>query len=236
MSNVSYSPPSSTRGRADDSSRACTHRERVTKSLLGFGIIAGPFYVTVSLIQAALRDGFDLTRHAWSQLANGPGGWVQVVNLMLSGAMVVAAAVGYRNALSEGVGRRWVPRLLAGYGLGLILAGIFPTDPMAGFPVGTPDGPPVAPSLNGLLHLVFAGLGFVALIAAAFVLARRFHRQGRTARAAWSAMTGAAFAAAFVGLSSGSSSPAVVLAFVAAVILAWFWLSATSLHLYRNVR
>lgn len=62
--------------------------DRVTKSLLGYGVIAGPIYVVASLAQAVLRDGFDLTRHAWSQLALGGPGWVQVVNFVLTGAML----------------------------------------------------------------------------------------------------------------------------------------------------
>ena len=37
--------------------------ERTTRSLLGYGIIAGPVFVVVSLAQALTRDGFDLARH-----------------------------------------------------------------------------------------------------------------------------------------------------------------------------
>ena len=49
--------------------------DRITKSLLGYGVIAGPIFVVASLAQALLRDGFDLSRHAWSQLAwVGPAG------------------------------------------------------------------------------------------------------------------------------------------------------------------
>lgn len=45
--------------------------DRITKSLLGYGVIAGPIYVISVAAQAATRDGFDPTRHAASQLANG---------------------------------------------------------------------------------------------------------------------------------------------------------------------
>ena len=46
-----------------------------TATLLAAGVVAGPLYVTVSLAQALIRPGFDLTRHPWSALANGdPGG------------------------------------------------------------------------------------------------------------------------------------------------------------------
>ena len=47
----------------------CDRADRVTRSLLGYGIIAGPMYVLISLAQAVTRDGFDLARHEWSLLA-----------------------------------------------------------------------------------------------------------------------------------------------------------------------
>jgi len=198
-------------------------------------VVAGPFYVLVSLSQAIVRDGFDLTRHDWSLLANGAGGWLQVANLVLTGLMVVAAAVGYRRALRGGIGQRWAPRLLAAYGLGLVGAGIFRADPMAGFPAGTPDGPPVTFTAPGMLHVVCGGIGFVALILATFVLAKRFGREGQRGRAAASVITGVAFLAGFAGIASGSPTPTVVLGFTAAVLLAWAWLSSTSAHLYRRL-
>src|SRR4030088_2017127 len=51
---------------------------------------AGPFYVAVSLAQALTRDGFDLTRHAWSMLANGSLGWIQITNLIVTGLIVIS--------------------------------------------------------------------------------------------------------------------------------------------------
>jgi hypothetical protein len=34
--------------------------------LLRWGVVAGPFYLAVGLIQALVRDGFDLARHPLS--------------------------------------------------------------------------------------------------------------------------------------------------------------------------
>jgi hypothetical membrane protein len=209
--------------------------QRVTRSLLVFGVVAGPFYVVVSLAQAAVRDGFDLTRHDWSLLANGAGGWIQITNLILTGLMVVATAVGWRRAMWTGVGRRWVPRLLATYGVGMAAAGVFRADPMRGFPAGTPNGLPVAPTLRGALHFVSGGIGFLALIIATFVMAERFRREGRSGRAVGSIVTGVAFLAGFVGIASGSASPAITLTFTGAVLLVWVWLSSTSVHLYKHL-
>ena len=234
---VSHGKPAVARPHArHDRGTACNREDRVTRSLLGYGVVAGPLYVLVSLAQALIRDGFDLTRHDWSLLANGTGGWVQIANLILTGLMVIAAAVGYRRALRGGVGQRWVPWLLGVYGIGMIGAGIFRADPMMGFPAGTPDGPPVTFTVHGLLHVVCGGVGFLALIVATFVLAKRFGREGRRGRAAFSIVTGVGFLAGFAGISSGSGTPTVVLAFTAAVLLVWAWLGSTSADLYRNLQ
>jgi hypothetical membrane protein len=207
----------------------CTPAQRVTRSLLGYGVLAGPVYVITSVVQALAHDGFDLTRHAWSQLAAGPQGWIQMANLMLSGAMVVAFAIGLRRSGLS----RWAPRLIATYGLGLVASGMLVADPAAGYPAGVPAS--TVPTWHGIGHFVAGGIGFAAFIAACFVLARTFSRSGARRLAWWSRLTGIAFTAAFAGISSGSSSPAVILAFTAAVIAAWAWLAGIALHQYRSV-
>jgi hypothetical protein len=212
----------------------CDRPTSVTRSLLGYGVLAGPFYLVVSLAQALTREGFEIDRHSLSLLANGPLGWIQIANLVLSGLMTIAAALGMRRALAARGGGVWGPRLVAGYGVGLVLSGAFVADPMSGFPVGTPDGPPVDPTWHGLGHLIAGGLGFLALVAGCLVFARWFARQGRTGWAGYSAVSGVLFLAAFAGIASGSQSATVVLGFWAGVIIAWAWLAAVSVHLYRS--
>jgi hypothetical protein len=43
------------------------------------------------------------------------------------------------------------------------------------------------------------------------------------------------FAASFLALASGSGGAIAILAFTAAVVLAWSWLAAVSVKLYRGV-
>lgn len=215
-------------------SAECAPEDRVTRSLLGYGVVAGPFYVAVVLAQALIRPGFDLARHDVSLLSNGSLGWIQVANFLLTGAMVVAAAVGLRRALAGGSAGRWGPILLALFGFGMIGAGLFAADPMNGFPPGAPAGRPAAVSLHGMLHLVSAGVGFLGFAAACLVIARRFAGERRQGWARFSLVTGLAFLAGFGGLASGSSSSIVVLAFWAALILAWGWLAMLAVHLYRR--
>jgi hypothetical protein len=198
---------------------ACDPATSVTRSLLGYGVLAGPFYVVVSLTEAVTRNGFDLARHPWSVLANGASGWIHVVNLILSGLMVIAATAGMRR-----MGLKRGPLLLAGYGAGLIAGGIFSADPVPGFPAGTVSS---EVTWHGTLHFVAGGIGFLCLIAACFVLA------GRVAPLL-SRVTGVVFFAAFAGIASGGGSVAMNLAFTAAVILASVWLSVVSLRLYKE--
>jgi hypothetical membrane protein len=197
-------------------------------------VIAGPVYVTVALAQALTRDGFDLTRHPWSMLSNGAHGWIQITNFFLTGLMVIAFAVGLRRALDGGVGARWAPRLVAAYGLSLIAAGAFRADPGLGFPVGTPAGPgPV--SWHGTLHFAAGCIGFSCLAAACFVVARRFAAEGRPSWARFSRVAAGAFLAGFAMVASGSGVPGAVVAFTAAIILIWGWMSVVAVDRYRIV-
>jgi hypothetical protein len=213
---------------------ACDPATRVTKSLLGYGVLAGPFYVLVVLGQALLRPGFSLVHDDASLLSNGSFGWVQVLNFVLTGSMAVAFAVGVARALGQGRGATWGPRLLGVFGLGLIAAGFFVADPMDGFPAGAPHRPPAVASMHGMLHIAAAGVAFAGLIAACFVIAARFSSMRQRRWAASSRTTGTLFLAGFLGLASGSGSPLVVIGFWAALLAAWGWLASLAVTLYRR--
>jgi hypothetical membrane protein len=201
-----------------------------TRALLICGLIAGPFYIVVGLIQAFTRPGFDITRHDLSLLANGDLGWIQIANLVVTGLLIVAFAFGVRQALHAGPGRTWGPILLGVYGLGLIGAGFFTADPAFGFPVGTAANAHTI-SLHGLLHIITAAIGFLALIAACFVLASRFASQRQRGWAVYSVATGVIFFAAFVGVATGSGQSWSVLGFWIGVVVAWAWIWALAMKL-----
>jgi hypothetical protein len=205
--------------------------DRITKSLLGYGVIAGPFYVVTAAVQALCRDGFDPTRHAVSQLANGAFGWVQIVNFILTGIMTIAGAVGIGRALRPGRLARWAAALLAVYGLGLIAAGILRADPSDGFPPGTASG--VARiTWHGTGHLIAGGIGFACFVAAGFVIGAAFAGMNLVGWAWISRLVAFGFGAAFVFLATGAGGAVAYTLFTAAVIIAWAWLSATSAKLY----
>jgi Protein of unknown function (DUF998) len=194
--------------------------------LLAAGIAAGPVYVLVGLVEAVTRSGFDLTRHSLSLLTNGDLGWIHMVMLVTTGLLTMAGAVGLRQSLTGGPGRSWGPILVGVYGAGLVAAGLLTADPAQGFPPGTPAGPPATISWHGLGHLAAGGIGFLCLIGGCVVFARRFASQGERGWAAYSLATGAVFLAGFAGIASGNQVGWVNLAFGAAVVAAWVWVSA----------
>jgi hypothetical protein len=212
----------------------------LTRALLVCGIVAGPIYVVVGVIEMLTRTGFDLRRHSLSLLSNGDLGWVNMTLFVATGVLLLAGAIGIRRALRGGRAGLWAPLLLGVYGLGLIGAGLFTADPAFGFPPGTPADAN-AVSWHGLLHFVCGGLGFIALIAACFVFARRFAALGQRGWAWYSVVTGALFFAAFFGIAAGSGQGEAIVAivnvvFFLAAALAWAWVSAVAARLREEIR
>ncbi len=197
--------------------------------LLAGGVIAGPLYMVVGVIEILIRPGFDVTRHELSLMSIGDLGWIQITSFLVTGLLVLGCAVGMRRVMRSGRGRTWGPLLVGLYGLGLIAAGIFVPDPINGFPPGLPESTTI--SWHALLHFVSAAIGFLGLIAACFVFARRFAALRQREWAAYSLVTGILFLGAFVGIASGAKQSALVLAFYVAVIAGWAWLSILSARL-----
>ena len=203
----------------------------VTRSLLGCGVVVGPFYLLFGLIQAFVRDGFDLTRHPLSLLANGPGGWVQTANFILSGTMVIAAAVGFARALRpQSRATSW---FLGCFGASMLAAAVFPADPVDGFPVGTPEGFPTTISTPGILHFAAGGIGFLTLAVSCFAMAVAMSRRKEPTTARLSFLSGLAIIAGFFGpmalpISLGTAG------IWFAVVVGWAWLALMSLHLHRS--
>lgn len=193
----------------------------VTRSMLGWGVVAGPFYLAFGLALALTRPGFDLGRDALSILLISELGWLQGVNLVLSGLMTIVAAVG----LARTPGWSRLPAALVGvYGLGLVLSAFAAPD-RPGSGIGT---------VAGILHLAFGGIGFLAIGVAAIVAASWFRRRGGAGRA-WSLAAGILVIAAVVAGGALSAGPAGVALLWLAVVTGWAWLAVACVVAYRAV-
>jgi hypothetical membrane protein len=144
----------------------------LTRLLLLCGAVAGPLFLLTVLIQDYTRPGFNPRLQGLSLLSLGEWGWVQIVNFVLAGVLNVLYAVGLWRRLHPGRAGTWGPLLIGAYGLGLIVVGVFRTDPANGFPPGVAT--PAHPSWHGAIHASVAGLTFLAVSAAIMVFARLF--------------------------------------------------------------
>jgi len=171
--------------------------------LLLAGLLAGPLFIVTFLVEGAFRDGYDPMRHPVSSLALGPGGWIQIANFVVAGALTLAFAVGLRRSLRPGPGAAAGPALIAVWGVSLLGAGLFRTDPVSGFPAGTPAAPD-PPSWHGIVHdLVFALPGFACLAAAMLVFAYAFARRHAPWWAVYSGLSAVAFLVLFFLAGAG---------------------------------
>jgi hypothetical protein len=206
-----------------------------TRTLLACGVIAGPLFIVTFLAEGATRAGYDPLRHPVSSLALGEYGWMQTANFVVAGLLTLAFAVGMWRALRSPKRSIWGPLLVGVWGIGLIGAGIFPTDPVSGYPPGTPDRL-TGYSLHGALHdLAFSPPAFVALASACFVFCHRFAGQGERGWAVYSALSGLVFTVAFFLASAGfgQADGLVDLAGLfqrVAVAVGFGWLTLLALH------
>ncbi|GIM88444.1 DUF998 domain-containing protein [Paractinoplanes toevensis] len=189
---------------------------RTTRTLLAFGVAAGPLWAAVALTQAFTRDGYDITRHPLSMLSNGALGWLQVTNFVLAGLLTIGGAIGLGRTLSS----TWAPRLIALNGLGMLCAGVFTMDPADGFPVGTPAGPGVL-TWHSFAHFASGSVAFIALIAACYVLSRHYARSGDRARSVASAVAGTALLIGNLWPMTGGPAGSLVLAVGAITAMLW---------------
>ena len=168
------------------------------RSLLLAGAVAGPLYIVVGTIEAIVRDGFDIRVHPLSSSPTATGGWIHTALLVVSGVLTVLGALGVRPSVRRAA---WVGLVV--YGLGVVAAGLMRADPVDGFPIGTPDGPPETVSWHGVGHFVAGAIGFIGLIVACISVAR-------SARGRWglfSLATGVIYLVTFIGLGAGGGNP-----------------------------
>ncbi|WP_216656959.1 DUF998 domain-containing protein [Brevibacterium sp. CT2-23B] len=204
-------------------------RAAVTRSMLGWGVVAGPFYIAFGLILALTRDGFDLTRHSLSLLSLGEGGWLQILNFALTGIMVIVAGWGLLRAPTDRSRGTGIAVIIAG--AALVLAGVFRPDPVADFPPGAE----ATATTGGILHLVMGAALFIGLTVAALILAGTFARRGERGRAALSRILGVVVVVAFLAGAALSASPIGVGLLWLAVVAGFAWLLVSCLWVYRIV-
>ena len=156
--------------------------------LLRCGLVAGPLFIGGILIQGKTRPDYSSLRHPVSSLSLGPRGWMQTANFAVTGGLSLGFVLGLSRTLCTQIRTRVGPVLLGGAAVGILGAAAFPTDPVSGYPPGTPDVP-VRTTPLGALHELLAATAFLCVPAAALVFARAFIKQKERGWATYSAVS-----------------------------------------------
>jgi hypothetical protein len=219
---------------------------RRAQLLLTCGVVGPPLFVVALLVEGATRPGYSTWRNAGSQLSTGPWGWTQITNFILCGLLVAAAAVGLRQVLRAqgGRGSNWGPVLVGSFGLSLVVAGGFVTDPGLGYPPGTPLRAGGPTTWHGLVHGLNGLVAFGSLTAASFVFARRYAAQpGARAGARCSLVNGIVQLVLFFGsiplgnlVENGTlTNPPIGLLQRIQIATGWAWLALVALRELRTL-
>jgi hypothetical membrane protein len=197
-----------------------------TELLLRCGALGPLVFIAVFLVEGFTRPGYDPYHSMVSELALSSWGWQQIANFLLCGGAMLAGTIGLWRARTA----RLAAGVLTITALGMLLAGIFVTDPGLAYPADAPRAlPEGAHTWHGLLHGLAGAIVFFSLPIATVIMAAWFgrRRQGR-----WLLYTLATLGVGFATFLISMADPAVPAGvFQRITIITYFtWLSMVLLH------
>jgi hypothetical membrane protein len=134
------------------------HRSLIA-ALGAAGIVAPLIFTAAALVQSLLRADHSLVALPISALGVGPSGWVQDVNFVLCGALLVAYAMGLHLGIHPTRLGVLGPALLVVGGVGVVLAGVFPAVDAS----GAFSEEQVGHTVGSFMAFLGTGIGFIVL-------------------------------------------------------------------------
>jgi hypothetical membrane protein len=214
----------------ETSTKSAREQSMAIRLLLAGGAIGPLLFIVVFLIEGATRPHYSVWQDAVSALSLGEGGWMQITNFIVCGALVLGFAIGLRRVLRTGRGSTWGPILLGIVGLAMIVAGIFVTDPGLGYPH---EASTIILTVHGTIHSLISLCAFISLPAACFVLARRDAADRASRGWAWYSLATGLLAVVFFVLTAvvtALNGPAGLMQRIF-LIIGWSWIASLAIRL-----
>lgn len=204
--------------------------------LLIGGAIGAIGFVLVFLVDGATRPGYRPAYHPVSALSLGDRGWIQTTNFIVAGVLFLGAAIGLGITIDAGMSGVAASFLLGIVAIALIVSGIFPMDPMRGYPPGTPEGDPDQLSTRHKIHDAAGPVVFGVLPLACFAMAWSFPADSSPGWVTYSIVSGAVLIALLVlfGRAWQRDDPRTGLLQRAYLVVGWAWLAAVFLNFARH--
>jgi hypothetical protein len=141
---------------------------QTTASGARIGLAAAGFFVATVLVMHVVQRDLNPLDYFLSQYANGRGGWLMALALIVFGLGVLGIAAGLYRTFEPG-SRGKIGIILFGlFGAGLVVAGIFPID--------VRDGGDVMYTLTGQIHGFAVTIGVIGFAVGTFLLRGVFAR------------------------------------------------------------
>jgi hypothetical protein len=202
------------------------------------GIVGGPFFVITYMIQGFFREEYNWLRHPVSSLAIGEYGWIQITNFFITGFCFLCFAYGLLKTLKPPFHKVSAALLFMIIGVGLTGAGIFVTDPIAGYPPELPYQNHQL-SFHGKLHNIFSFPVFIGIIVACLSFRKKFRLLGKKNWASYSFFSGISMITMFAMAGFGFADIDPLKDYSGllqrfSIMVGWFWISAVAVYFYRT--
>lgn len=138
----------------------------IQRQLAWAGVIGSALFVAVFTIEGWLRSGYNAWSMYVSALSLGPRGWIQIVNFVVFGMLLLIFTRGIAIEFPSGKASRGGIILLTIIAFCYLLSGPFVMDPM-----GTPQN---QMTLHGTIHGILGAIAFLLMPISCFVFLRRF--------------------------------------------------------------
>ncbi len=204
---------------------------------LSCGVLGGMIFILTSILQSLFRDDYFGMRYPVSSLSIGDYGWIQIVNFLVAGILCCLFARGLYLALQPYSRSLWTPFLVFAVGIGLAGAGIFPTDPVYGYP---PSAPLILSqyTFSGYMHEAFSVFVFVGLPVVCFKSRIIFLKMGNHRLATYSLISGMGMLVAFFLAGAGFKQVPLLVEIAGllqrlSITFGFSWVVVVSLHFLR---
>jgi hypothetical protein len=199
------------------------------------GILAPVIFVLVFTVEGFLRPGYNALSTYVSALSLGPRGWIQILNFVILGILMMAFTYGVRIQFNTGKASKAGPLLLIASAICFLVSGPFVMDPMGTLLANS--------TIHGTVHGIAGAIVFILMPVTCFVFFRRFRSDTKwDTMKWWSFIAGMFISLAVVFFSVVSKSQALGKPFIewfgliqrSIIIPYMVWLSTFAVSMFRK--